>query len=133
MTTLTPPPEGGPQGWMAGAPRLTCQRCGRCGAVWYFHRSLCPSCGTGDPATVAAAGRGIVAAVTVVRRAPTPELRGLAPYRVVLVDMAEGFRMMAHAPMAAANGAAVGIGTPVLITFHDFGGRPMPLAVPAQP
>lgn len=148
MTIEVPPPDGpepdgDPRGWMAGAPLLTCQRCRRCGTIWYFHRTLCPSCGAGDPATVVAGDRGVVAATTVVRRAPTPELRTLAPYRVVLVDMADGFRLMAHAGLAHAGlahaglggepGAGAGtveIGDPVRIVFHDFAGRPVPLAIP---
>lgn len=138
MTIEVPPPDGpepdgDPRGWMAGAPLLTCQRCCRCGTIWYFHRTLCPSCGAEDPVTAVAGDRGVVAATTVVRRAPTPELRTLAPYRVVLVDMADGFRLMAHAGLGGEPGAGDGvveIGDPVRIVFHDFGGSPMPLAIP---
>jgi uncharacterized OB-fold protein len=72
------------------------QRCSGCGAVWYFRRVFCPECGRPGPADVASSGSGSVAARTLVHRAPTPELREFAPYLIVLVDVDEGFRMMAH-------------------------------------
>jgi hypothetical protein len=47
-------------------------------------------------------------------------LRALAPYRILLVDAEEGFRMMAH----GANDLA--IGDPVTARFQAFG----PLLIP---
>ncbi len=72
------------------------QRCGGCGHNWYFARSFCPRCGSSDVASRTASGRGVVHAVTIVDRAPTPEMKVLAPYTLVMVDTDEGFRLMAH-------------------------------------
>ena len=72
------------------------QRCDACNHVWYFARTFCPRCGGTDVATREASGRGTVHAVTVVDRAPTPEMKALAPYTLVMVDAEEGFRLMAH-------------------------------------
>jgi uncharacterized OB-fold protein len=53
-------------------------------------------------------GHGIVHATTLVQRAPSEEFRAIVPYRIVLVDMAEGFRVMGHAePSLAIGDAAV--------------------------
>lgn len=56
---------------------------------------------------VDAAGRGTVYAVTVVTRAPSDEFRSLAPYTLVLVDLEEGSRVMAHGVPGLAIGDKV--------------------------
>ena len=75
---------------------ITYQQCDACDHVWYFARSFCPKCGTRDPITTPASGSGIVHAVTIVDRAPTPDMKVLAPYTLVMIDADEGFRLMAH-------------------------------------
>ncbi len=72
------------------------QHCNGCAHVWYFARTFCPRCGATDVAARGASGRGVVHAVTIVDRAPTPEMKALAPYTLVMVDADEGFRLMAH-------------------------------------
>jgi uncharacterized OB-fold protein len=99
------------------------QRCRACAAVWYFRRAFCPRCGSRSAEGLVASGRGTVAAATTVHRAPTPELRDAVPYRLVLVDAVEGFRLMAHAELAAQ------IGDPVQARAVEFGGRPIPFFV----
>ena len=62
----------------------------------YFRRSFCAACGAPDPVEKRASGAGTVYATSLVCRAATPETRAHVPYNIVLVDTAEGFRMMAH-------------------------------------
>ncbi len=93
--------------WTAGEAALTYGRCTRCKAIWYFRRDFCPSCGAPGPERLVASGGGRVYAVTTVNRAPSAELSAAAPYRIVLVDAAEGFRMMAHGAADLAIGDAV--------------------------
>jgi DUF35 OB-fold domain, acyl-CoA-associated len=78
---------------------------------------------------VRAAKRNISAAVfapsaahptSVVTRAATAETRTHVPYNIVLVDAAEGFRMMAH----GANDLR--IGDSVSARFTQFAGRLVP-------
>lgn len=83
--------------WTAGEAAIEFQRCSACCAIWYFARDFCPHCGTPGPQSQHSSGRGRVYAITTVSRAPSPELRALAPYRIALVDMEEGFRAMTHA------------------------------------
>ena len=78
--------------------RLQALHCGACGAITYFRRAFCPSCGSLDVAFRAVSGLAFVRARTVVRRTPSPELQGLAPFALFLAEADEGFRFMAHGP-----------------------------------
>ena len=82
--------------WTTGAEAIVYQCCVACGATQYFRRSFCASCGAPDPQDKRAGGEGVVFAISLVTRAATPEARAHVPYNIVLVDAAEGFRMMAH-------------------------------------
>lgn len=106
--------------WTCGEPELHFQECGACGARWLFRRSFCPRCGGTRVETKVSAGQGTVHAATTVTRAPSQDLRPFAPYRIVLVDADEGFRVMAHgAPDLA-------IADRVAVRFVRFGGGLVP-------
>jgi uncharacterized OB-fold protein len=105
--------------WTTGGEGIAYQRCPACGAIWYFARSFCPACGK-EPETLASAGGGAVHAATLVTRAPSQELRALAPYAILLVDMDEGFRMMAHGDQD------LSIGDKVRARFVRFADRVVP-------
>jgi uncharacterized protein len=110
--------------WTGGAEALAYDHCRSCGTIRYFRRPFCPHCGSAEVETKLASGRGTVHAVTTVSRAPSAELRAYAPYRIALVDAAEGFRFMTH----AADGLA--IGDAVSTTFRPFGERIVPFVEP---
>lgn len=120
MSLATPGP-GEAADWTAGRPALRYQACGACGRVWYFARTCCPHCGGDRVAAREACGRGTVYAATTVSRAPSEALRALAPYRILLVDAEEGFRMMAHGQPDLA------IGDRVEVRFQPFGEGLVPL------
>ena len=82
--------------WTTGAEAIVYQSCAVCDAAQYFRRSFCAACGAPDPQDKRASGEGVVYAASLVVRAATPEARAHVPYNIVLVDAAEGFRMMAH-------------------------------------
>ena len=63
---------------------------------------------------------GTVYATSLVCRAATPETRDHIPYNIILVDTAEGFRMMAHGDNDLA------IGDKVTARFARFAGRLVP-------
>jgi uncharacterized OB-fold protein len=97
------------------------QRCGGCGHTWYFVRAFCPKCGGTDVPCRAASGQGVVHAVTIVDRAPTAEMKALAPYTLIMVDADEGFRLMAHGvPGLAIDDRVAG-------EVVELAGRPIPL------
>lgn len=106
--------------WTQGGDGIAFQACSACKSAWYFHRSFCPDCGTGDPVTRQASGTGFVHARTLVARAPTEELRAHAPYLIVLVDADEGFRLMAH------GDPDLQIGDRVRARFTDLAGKKIP-------
>lgn len=102
------------KGWTDGADAILYQSCGACKHLWYFHRAFCPSCGDVSPTTHQAGGKGVVYSATTVRRAATPEAKAHVPYAILLVDMAEGFRMMAHGDID------LRIGDHVVAEFRSF-------------
>ena len=112
--------EAAVRDWIRGEDGVAFQRCAACSHIWYFGRDFCPNCGGRDVPAVQAAGRGTVYALSLVTRAPSQELRALAPYCVVLVDAVEGFRMMAH------GDNALRIGDPVQARFMRFGELTVP-------
>lgn len=108
------------QDWSRGGEHLLFQRCRACCHTFYFHRNFCPACGDTSPITLLSKGEGTVHASTLVQRAPSDEFRAIVPYCIVLVDIAEGFRVMGHgAPQLV-------IGDAVLCTITTIAGRPLP-------
>jgi uncharacterized OB-fold protein len=106
--------------WTTGHEPIVYQSCAACGARQYFRRSFCAACGAPDPVEKRASGAGTVYATSLVCRAATPETRAHVPYNIVLVDTAEGFRMMAHGDNDLA------IGDKVSARFTQFAGRLVP-------
>ncbi|AWM00753.1 Zn-ribbon domain-containing OB-fold protein [Bradyrhizobium amphicarpaeae] len=106
--------------WTRGGEAITYQACGACGHVQYFHRAFCAVCGESNPRDQRASGKGTVYATSLVCRAATPETRAHVPYNILLVDCAEGFRMMAHGENDLA------IGDSVVAGFKPFAGKLVP-------
>jgi uncharacterized OB-fold protein len=106
--------------WTTGRSALSYQRCRACRTIWYFRRDFCPRCGAAGIKTLEASGRGTVYAATTVNRAPSEALRALAPYRILIVDAEEGFRLMAQGEHD------LSIGDTVSARFEKFG----PLLIP---
>jgi uncharacterized OB-fold protein len=106
--------------WTTGAQAIVYQSCAACGARQYFRRHFCSVCGAPDPVEKRAGGEGTVYATSLVCRAATPETRVHVPYNIVLVDTAEGFRMMAHGDNDLC------IGDHVTARFCQFAGRLVP-------
>ena len=112
--------------WTRGAEAIVYQHCAACGARQYFRRAFCAGCGTAEPEAKRASGEGTVYATSLVCRAATPETRAHVPYNILLVDAAEGFRMMAHGDKDLA------IGDKVVAKFKQFAGRLVPYFEKAQ-
>jgi uncharacterized OB-fold protein len=106
--------------WTTGEGAIVYQSCAACGSLQYFRRGFCAVCGTSDPVEKRASGEGVVYATSLVCRAATPEMRAHVPYNIVLVDTAEGFRMMAHGDNDLV------IGDKVTARFVQFAGRMVP-------
>jgi uncharacterized OB-fold protein len=105
------------QGCAAGELRY--QRCDACGAAQFRARPFCARCG-GLPRWAVSRGLGTVYAATQVTRAPTPDFAALVPYDILLVDLDEGFRMMAH------GAPGLRIGERVRVAFRRGRERALP-------
>lgn len=101
------------------------QRCAGCGVHVFHPRPVCPQCGSSRLDWVTASGEATVYAKTVIRRRPD---RG-GDYNVVLVDLAEGPRMMATVEGIAADAVATGMAVRARIA-QDEGGTPRVVFVP---
>ncbi|MET0879579.1 MAG: OB-fold domain-containing protein [Tardiphaga sp.] len=106
--------------WTNGVEAISYQCCAACHHVQYFPRAFCASCGAPDPIDRIASGQGTVYTASLVLRAGTPEAREHVPYNIVLIDTAEGFRMMAHGAHDLA------IGDKVTARYARFTGRLVP-------
>ena len=113
--------------WTAGAEAIVYQSCAACGTRQYFRRSFCAICGASDPVEKRASGEGTVYATSLVCRAATPETRAHVPYNIVLIDAAEGFRMMAH------GDNDLKIGDRVTARYTRFTGRLVPYFARTKP
>ena len=89
-------------------------------------RSFCAACGAENLTEQRASGAGTVYATSLVCRAATPETRAHVPYNIILVDTAEGFRMMAHGDNDLA------IGDKVTARYQPFAGRLVPYFAKAK-
>jgi uncharacterized protein len=83
---------------------LSCHACDHRAAVI---RPFCAACGSFEVTPLVASGRGTVYSVTVVHRAPSEAWARDVPYAIALIDLEEGPRVMARAPLATAIGDAV--------------------------
>ena len=112
--------------WTKGEQAITFQTCASCRHVQYFHRAFCAACGASGLNEARASGKGKIYATSLVCRAATPETRAHVPYNMVLVDCAEGFRMMAHGEKDLA------IGDAVTASFVPFAGKLVPFFAKAK-
>lgn len=113
------------------AGELRYQWCRDCRRPQFYPRVACAGCGGRALDWRRSAGRGIVHAVTVVHRAPSPAFRGDVPYAIALVDLDEGFRMLAN--VVDTDPAAVAIGTRVRLVFEQRGEVALPQFTPERP
>ena len=108
-----------------GKGELRIQRCGDCGKQVFYPRLTCTGCGSIKLAWVCPSGRGTVYAVSIVNR--RTEKGG--PYNVVLVDLAEGARMMGR--VDGVDNEQVKIGMAVKAKIDSSGKAPFVVFDPA--
>jgi uncharacterized OB-fold protein len=93
--------------------RLLLQHCLACAHVQVYQQGICRNCGSEQLEHRAASGRGRVYSYSVVHRAPGPAFKADTPYAVLLVELAEGPRMISSLvggdPSTVAIGMAVAL------------------------
>jgi uncharacterized OB-fold protein len=91
--------------------------CAACGRFFFYPRTVCPRCHSGDVEWRQASGHGVIYSYTVVRRAPARAFAADVPYTVALADLDEGCRIVARVRPDDAPRTA--IGARVQIDYHD--------------
>jgi uncharacterized protein len=99
---------------------LRYQTCDTCKQPQFYPRPFCAKCGSEKLTWATSKGAGTIYALTTVERAPSESFRALQPYSIALVDLDEGFRIMAHAELG------VTIGERVRATYFAHGERNLP-------
>jgi uncharacterized OB-fold protein len=124
---LFPEPDTAPF-WAATAEhRLTYQICRACGQVVFHPRRHCTCCTSGDLEWRDSAGAGTVYTFTVIRQHGHPFFRARIPYVVGLIDLDEGFRMLAE---IAADLQALQVNQRVTVTWEDHADLSVPIFEP---
>lgn len=104
--------------YWAGLARgeLLLQHCRDCGHVQFYQRAFCGRCLSANIERRPASGRGSIYSFSTVHRPPSAEFKDDVPYTVVLVELAEGPRMIST--LVDTPPATVGIGQPVEIVYE---------------
>jgi uncharacterized OB-fold protein len=110
------------------AGQLLYQNCRSCGRVQFYPRTRCVGCSQPTLEWRRSAGAGTVHAVTVVYRAPSAAFQPDVPYAIALVDLDEGFRMMAN--VIGCDPETVAIGDQVRLIFEHRGEVSLPQFTP---
>ena len=104
--------------------RFMIQRSVASGGYVFYPRIAEPGTGAQDLEWVEASGRGVVHAVTIVRKKDPAE-----SYNVTLVELAEGPRLMSR--IDGIDNDAITIGLPVTARIISEGDKPLLVFVPA--
>ncbi|WP_407688933.1 Zn-ribbon domain-containing OB-fold protein [Mycobacterium sp. HUMS_1102779] len=96
--------------------KLLIQRCGGCGALRHPPRPMCPACRSLDWEAVEASGRGTVYSYVMPHEPKFPFLD--YPYIVVLVELAEGVRLVSN--LCDIDPADVRVGMDVEVFYQAF-------------
>ena len=108
--------------WTAGAEAITFQTLQRLRPIQYFRARSARHAARLIGRRSIASGAGHRLRRVARARAATPETRAQVPYMIVLVDVAEGFRMMAH------GDNDLTIGDTVTASFKPFAGKLVPFS-----
>lgn len=122
-----PRPDAQTQAYWDGcaAGELRYQSCTACGCVQMIPRALCEQCQCTELSWKVSARLGTVLSFTTVHRAPLAAFKSMVPYMIAIVDVDEGFRLMANALPQAMQGLTCG--TRVRIGFTLVSGMAMPV------
>ena len=101
--------------WQAARERtLVRPVCSACGTSFFSPQIACPRCLSQEWAYERSSGRGTIYSATVVHRAPYPGVT--APYQLAIIDLEEGWSMLATVDGDPSRPPA--IGTPVRVGWR---------------
>lgn len=104
--------------------------CRACGRSFFTPQVACPGCLSEDWAYEPSSGKGTVYSSTVVHRPPSPGFE--VPFRVAIVDLDEGWSMLANLVDGPGTRCAP-IGARVEVTWIERAGRTLPAFTEVAP
>ncbi len=110
-------PEMAPFWEAARRHELVMQRCRGCGVHRFPARDQCSRCLAREADWVRVSGRGTVFSFAVMHQVYHPGFAGEVPYAVVVVELAEGGRVVSN--VVGCPVAALRVGMPVEVTFDN--------------
>jgi uncharacterized protein len=110
-------PEMGPFWDAARRHQLVAQRCRGCGAFRFPARDLCSACLSREAEWVPVSGRGTVFSFAIMHQVYHPGFADEVPYAVVVIELAEGVRMLSN--LVGCPVADIAVGMPVEVVFED--------------
>lgn len=114
------------------ARQLLVQWCLTCDRAVFYPRAVCPGCLGTDLEWRTSVGTGRVYAVTVEHRPQDPRMASRAPYAIALIDVDDGWRMLAN--VVDCDPSEVMVGMAVTVTWEPLtDGRHLPLFSPLGP
>lgn len=96
---------------------LVVQRCVECGSLRFPAREVCSRCLSRRAEWQRVSGRGTIFSLAIMHQANHPAFAAQVPYAVVVVELAEGARMLSNVVDCPVGD--VRIGMPVEVTFED--------------
>jgi uncharacterized protein len=120
-------PDTGPFWQAAAQRRLAYQRCTQCDAVVFPPRAHCAGCMSLALEWQTSQGLGTVHTCTTTYQHTHPYFRSRTPYTIGLVDVDEGFRILAE--IGAADGE-VEPGSRVRVDWEEHGDVCVPIFIP---
>jgi uncharacterized OB-fold protein len=100
------------------------QRCSRCGALQYYPRTRCTTCGSGDWKYERLSGRGTVYSWTEVLRNAPSVARADVPYILAIVRLEEGPQLLTR--VIGADPQALYCDAMVDVVFRELGDHKLP-------
>jgi hypothetical protein len=122
----TPTPETAPYWEAAAAGRLSIQRCRTCGRHYFYPRSFCPRCQSGDVEWTDVTGRGRLISYVINYR-PMPPADPGVPQVIALVELEEGVRMLTNIVDSPVEPEALPLDVPVSVAFEPRGDLKVPV------
>jgi len=108
---------------------LRYQHCLHCERNVFPARRFCPRCASSELEWHSSAGEGTLYSFSVLERGAIAAFEDAVPYAILVVDLAEGFRMTTG--LAGSDFAVLRCGLRVRVTFDDTRGG-IPMFVPAE-
>jgi uncharacterized OB-fold protein len=96
---------------------LVVQRCGGCGTHRFPARDVCSRCLSREADWVPVSGRGTVFTWAVMHQVYHPGFAGEVPYAVVVIELAEGARLVSN--LVDCPVSDIRAGMPVEVVFDD--------------